>query len=306
MSDAGTATGTNTGASGGNAGTGGGAAGGSPPGGTAPPPPSFIEQIPEAIRSEAYFKDLKDVGALATRAFSQAKMIGVPQDQLLRLAGPDDTAGWDAIYTKLGRPEAPDKYLLADPQGLPEGLVLDPGVKTGLAALAHELGLNQKQAAKLYERTIGGRAEAFKAALASEADGLRQAEATLKSEFGGAYEGKIADINMVVDRLDAELKLGGALEQAIAQMPAGSRVPLAKAFDRIAGLYKEHNITGSGGPGGMGGALTPATAQQQINAMWADPATSRTLRDQHAPGHAEALARMQKYYEDAYPEPNAA
>lgn len=300
MSDSGTGTVTNTGggSGGSDAGAGGGASG-------VAPPPTFIEQIPEAIRGEAYFKDVADVGALATRAFNQAKLIGVPPDQLVRLAGPDDAAGWDAIYAKLGRPESADKYQLADPQGLPEGLVLDPGVKTGLATLAHELGLNQKQTAKLYEKTINGRVEAFKTALSGEADGLRQAEATLKTEWGAAYEQKIAGINTAIDRIDAELKLGGGLEQAIAQMPAGSRVALAKAFDRIAGLYNEHTVTGSGGPGGMGGALTPAAAQQQISAMWADPQVAKTLRDQHAPGHADALARMQKFYEDAYPAQSA-
>lgn len=300
MSDAGTGNG-NTAGAGAAGGAGGAGAGGAPA-----PPPSFIEQIPEAIRNEAAFRDIKDVGALATSYLNAQKLIGVPPDQVIRLAGPDDSAAWDAIWAKLGRPEAPDKYQLADPQDLPDGLVFDPTVKTGLAALAHELGLNQKQAAALYEKTIAGRVEAFKAALGAEENGLREAEATLKNDFGAAYEQKIAGINATIDRLDAELKLGGALEAAIAQMPAGSRVALAKAFDRIAGLYGEHPVTGSGGPSGMGGALTPAAAQQQINAMWADPQTARTLRDQHAPGHAEAVAKMQKFYQDAYPEPNAA
>lgn len=292
------------GAATGGAGGSGGGAGAGGDGGTPPPPADFLTQIPEEIRGEAYFKDIKDIGGLATRAFHQAKLIGVPPEQVIRLAGPDDKAGWDGIWNRLGRPEAADKYQLGDPAKVPDGLTIVPEVKTAFAQKAHELGLSQKQADALYQWQNSQRITGFETAMQGERQGLAAAEQALKNAWGAAYDQKIGATNQLVDTLDRELQLGGELDAALKHMPAASRVALGKAFDRLATLYREHGVVGSGGGGGEG-ALSPAEAMQQINALLADAEFTKAWRDRTAPGHAEAIARMGRLSEFAAARPAA-
>lgn len=268
----------------------------------APPPVAdFLALIPEEIRTEAYFKDIKDVPNLATRAFHQSKLIGVPPDQLIRLAAPDDAAGWNAIWNKLGRPDSADKYTLADPapETLPKGFNLNPELKTGFAAKAHELGLPQKAADALYQWWNGQRIDAFGRAVAGEAEGLRQAEAALKGAWGAAYGAKTQDSEAAVAHLDGVLKLDGALRAALGEMPAAARVALGQVFAHLGGQMREDGILGQGGGGAASGALSPTEAMQQINAMQQDPAVARVLMDKTAIGHAEAVAKWARLHEFA-------
>lgn len=54
---------------------------------------------------------------------------------------------WNEFYTKIGRPESPDKYEFED--NLPEGLEIDEKLDGDYRALAHEIGLTASQAQKL-------------------------------------------------------------------------------------------------------------------------------------------------------------
>jgi hypothetical protein len=306
MSDAGTAaaSGSGAGAAAGStaaaaAATAGTGAGGSPGGDAAAGVAAFLAQIPEDIRTEAYFKDIKDVPNLATRAFNQAKLIGVPPEQLIRLAGPDDKPGWDAIYNKLGRPESADKYALADPAAPPAGFNLNPELKTNFAAKAHELGLGQKQADALYQWWNGQRIDAFTRMVGSEADGLRAADATLKTKWGAAYGEKLLNSEAAVAHLDQTLNLGGQLREAIGKMPSEARVALSEVFAHLGGQMVEDKVIGRAAGGTGNGALAPAEAMQQINDMYADPAMAKTLMDKAAIGHDDAVAKLMRLSEFA-------
>lgn len=268
----------------------------------------FLAAIPEDIRGDASLRDIKDAGTLARSYINQGKLLGVPKDQLLRLpAAADDAAGWGEVHNRLGRPETADKYVLADPapDKIPPGLAVNAERKTAFAAKAHELGLSQRQAAALYEWDNSGRIAAFSADLASEAEGLTAAEATLKAEWGNAYPAKYNRMEEAVTLLDRELKLGGQLGDAIRQMPAASRVALAKAFERIRGFYQEDTIVGRGASGGAG-ALSPAEVQQEIGALHQDSQFMAAYRNQRAPGHDQAVQRMAALYQQLVPQTEAA
>jgi hypothetical protein len=300
LSDAGTQTAPNPAAPAAPAaGTGGapGVAGG----GAADPVAAFLAQVPDDIRGEVAFKDIKDVPNLARSYFNAQKMIGAPPDQVIRLAGPDDKPGWDAIWNRLGRPEAADKYTLTDPEKPPPGLTLNPELKTAFAAKAHELGLGQKQADALYQWYNGTRIEAFSRAVGGEAEGLANAEKTLKSEWGAAYDQKLQMSEAAVAHLDQTLELGGGLVAALKEMPAASRVALGKVFAHLGGQMREDGVVGRAGGGIGDGALSPAEAMQQVNAMFADPQMAKTLMDPRAPGHADAVAKQTRLMEFAAP-----
>jgi hypothetical protein len=107
--------------------------------------------IPDDIRGEKSLADIKDVGALAKGYVESQKMIG----RSIRIPGKDaektdfdafygklrevpgvvympdgaDEAAMGDLYTKLGRPESPDKYQLKRPDNLPEGMVYNESME---------------------------------------------------------------------------------------------------------------------------------------------------------------------------------
>lgn len=260
-------------------------------------PAEFTSLLPEEIRGEAYFKDLKDVPALATKAYHQAKLIGRDPATMLVLPGADaKPEEWAPIYDRLGRPVSPDKYVLADPDKLPEGLTINPEHKTGFAAKAHELGLSQKQAETLYGFLSEGRSATFTALAQHEAAALTASETALKGELGGAYDRAAEDGNLAVDHLDKKLGLNGGLTQAFNHMPAASRPALFKAFAAIGATLREDGVLPgrSGDSGGFGAGLTPAAAMQQRAALYAD--TNGFMKEFRSPNREirqAAIARMQ-------------
>jgi hypothetical protein len=286
--------------------SGGAAAGGEPNsgaaasgagGGGSPAAAGFLEQVPADIRGEAYFRDIRDVPSLATKAFHQAKLIGVPPDQLIRVAGPEDTAAWEGIWTKLGRPESPDKYSFTDPAELPAGFTIDPEQTKAFAAEMHKLGLTQKQAAAVRDHILTTRTGAFKHAVQSEADGLKAAEGALRQDWGQAFEERAEASNVAIDHFERVLGLNGQLEAAIKEMPAAARVPLAKLLAHLGGQIRpQEGLPGRGG-GGNGGPSTPVEARQQINALQQDPTFVQAWRDRRHPGHQDAVNRMLALHE---------
>ena len=266
-------------------------------GGTAPAAGAdFLSQVPEEIRREPYFKDLKDVPALALKAYYQAKLIGRDPSTMLVLPGADaKPEEWGNVYDRLGRPAAPDKYALADPAALPPGLSANPEAKAAFAAKAHELGLSHKQAAALNDYLNTTRIAGFQAAIAGEAEGLKTAETTLKGELGAAFERQAEDGNLAVDHYAAKLGLGPALSEALANMPAVSRMPLFKMLAAIgATLREDGTLPGrSGDGGGFGAGLTPAQAMQQRAALYADKEFMTQFRSPNREIRQAAIGRMQ-------------
>lgn len=290
---------------GGDPGAGGGAPPAPPPpapGTPATPAPDWRLSIPEPIRTEPYFKDIADVGDLASKAFNQAKLIGVAPDQMIRLASPDDKEAWNGIWNRLGRPESADKYQLADPKEIPEGLDLSAEGKTAFGAKAHELGLSQRQADALYQWINDGRIGSYTAAV----DGIKQSiaavDAQLKTQWGAAYAQKSGDLNLVIDHLSRQFNLGTRLREAIDMTGGENGVAVRQALAEVGALMRDHDLIKGDGAGSPGGAMTPTQAQQEINAMYGDAETGKALRDQRHPGHADAVAKMNRLYGFAYPD----
>ena len=260
------------------------------------PVEAFLAQIPEAIRGEAYFKDIKDVGNLATRAWNQAKLIGRDPETLVAIPGPDDQDGWTKVWDQLGRPAKPDEYGFVAPT-LPEGLTIDEQLQTGFATKAHELGLSKKQAGQLYDWWNASRGAQWQAIQGAEIAAKEASVAQMRQEFGQAFDEKIALVDATIDALDREMKTNGGLQEAITAMPFESRLALSKLFLHIAPMLREDILIGGRDAQGASGILSPTEAQQQINALLADPQFTKAYYDKRQPGHDAAVARMLRLHE---------
>lgn len=91
---------------------------------------------------------------------------------------------WDKFYGKLGRPESPDKYEFARPEGLPEDLPYNQEMADVSKTWMHEAGLNGKQAQAIHDKFAGYMADQQKQALAAQAEAVEATHADLTKEWG--------------------------------------------------------------------------------------------------------------------------
>ncbi len=264
-------------------------------------PKPFAEMLPKDIAGEAVFKDLKDLDGLARSYHGQAKLLGVPKDQLLRLPADDKPESWAPIYDKLGRPEKADGYKLT----VPEGMTFNPETAKPILEKAHELGVSQKQLDGLYGTMIGvGKSNADAAKAKSEGE-TAAAQQALKTEWGQAYDQKIADATRAIEHFATEMKLGDGLMKDLEKSGLGNNPALAKLFAGLAANLKEDGkLTGKST--GSGSLASPTEAKQNINALRQDKTFMAAYTDKRHAGHADAMAKMEALHQQAYPEQRAA
>ena len=99
-------------------------------------------------------KGYRDLEAHASRALVPPGNDAKPED-------------WDAFYGKLGRPETPDGYAFALPEGVPDDMPYDDTLKTQFQVWAHEAGLTPKQAARMHDNYVQQAGQAYAQAVDS-------------------------------------------------------------------------------------------------------------------------------------------
>ncbi len=260
-------------------------------------PKPFAEMLPKDIAGEAMFKDIKDIEGLARGFHGAQKLVGVPKDQILRLPTDDKPESWAPVYDKLGRPEKADGYKLT----LPQGVELNAEAAKPIFEEAYNLGISQKQLDGLYGklRTVA-EANGAAAKAKSEAE-VAASSAALKTEWGVAYDQKIADATLAIDHFAKELKLGDGLKADLERSGLGNNPALAKLFAGLAANLKEDGKL-TGRASGSESLASPTEARQNINALRQDKTFMAQYMDKRALGHAEAVAKMAALHAQAYPE----
>jgi len=261
-------------------------------------PLAFADSLPEDIRGDAVFRDIKDLGSLA-KGYKNAQQligkIGANPDSVVAIPAADDAEAWKAFHNKLGRPETADKYALPDVK-LPEGMAIDEKLRTNFTTRAHDLGLSTKQAAGLYEwwnSEMGGQHTAGSQARAQAEE---QGVASLRTEWGQAFDQKLGDAKAGLAHY-AEGDLVAYLEQS----RLGNDPRLIKTFAKLGAQLREDGIVGRGGAGD-GGMKSPTEARQEIAALRQDAQFSKAYMDGKAPGHKEAVERMSRLHQMAFPQ----
>lgn len=172
----------------------------------------------------------------------------------------DDADGWNAVYSRLGRPESPDKYELPVPEGD------DGSFAQAAAPVLHELGLTAKQAKGLAEWWN----TASSARIQSESESFsQQSEAdykALQAEWGAAATKNEELAKRAVLKFSKEAGIDedtfDAMERA---MGTGK---LMKLFHAIGAQFAEADFVSSDAP--SGNAMTPAQARNKVAALFAD------------------------------------
>lgn len=272
------------------------AGGGAPPAGGQPPAEDPRAWLPEEFRADPAFRDFRDLTGLAKSYKHAAGMVGLDKGQVLRLPAKEDAPEWGEVWNRLGRPENPDGYEVAAPEGLDED-----GLKA-FRETAHQLGLNKRQAAELMG-FYGKRLEGLRAAAEEQAvQQAAEAQRLLKAEWGSAYEDRLHAVN----RLIVASEGGEEVRQALNEAGLGRNPVVLKWLAGLAMQRAEPADLKGGAAGGMSRPLAPAEARAEIAALEASEEFQRASRDRDMPGRQAILEKRNRLYAMAYPQGNAA
>lgn len=266
----------------------------------------FADSLPEDIRTDMAFKDIKDLPGLAKSYLNAARLVGLDKGSIIAVPKPDaDAKTWDDFYAKAGRPETADKYDVpkrADGKAYGDA---DVALQKQILPVLHQAGLTQRQIAAIvpkWNEIVGGMTTAQTEA---EATARTTAGNALKTEWGAAHQERLTLAQDAIKHYAGELKLGDQIVSELEATKLGNLPGLAKLFSHLGAQLKEDGLLGKGGDGGAA-ALSPTEAKQQIAAMGADKEKFAAMRDAKHPKHAELVAEWTRLHELAYPAAAAA
>lgn len=218
----------------------------------------WIAGIPdEGLRGYVQTKGFKDPVAVVSAYQNLEKLVGVPQDRLLKLPEKPDAPEWDGVYARLGRPEKPDGYELKF-----EG---DDAFAKAAAAAMHKAGLNKGQAGVLNEFWNGHIEAMIKADQEARAQQDAADMAGLRQKWGGEFD-KNSELGRRAGR-----EFGLSEEQFKSISGALGSAATLELFAKIGSkLGEAAPFDAGGGQGGGGFGMTPEAAKARIDALKGD------------------------------------
>lgn len=248
---------------------------------------SWRDQLPEDIRNDPSLTPYQDLIGLAKSHVHAQKMIGRDKIPVPGKDATDDD--WNTVYSKLGRPEAPDKYDLK----LPEGVKPDDPHAMALKAMAHKAGMNPRQLQSVMDWMQTTTGEAAKTQKQIYEQEFNAGIESLKKEWGPAYDRELRRMDSAIEHfggesLDAALKHPG--------IPNKVRFELAKALAKAGATLSEDHQNGGGNGQSMG--MTPA----EMDAKIADLMASQAFNDPNHPGRQVAMRQYENLMKSRWAE----
>lgn len=243
-------------------------------------PVSFLDSLPEEIRTDTSLQAIKDVGQLAKGYVHAQRMVGADKIPIpTQNSSPDD---WNAVFTKLGKPETVDGYKLQ--YELQDGASETP--INNFKQKAHELGLLPQQAQGLLDFYSGLENSSAEKVKADTELAKANAITELRKEFGLAYDEKINKADNVFKTFFAKDMAELRLEDGT---PVGSHPGFIRALVEMSKNFSEDNL-GTGQE--ESGILTPDEAQREVNKILVDKNHPYHLKNH--PGHQDAVQEVFK------------
>lgn len=255
------------------------------------PRDAFISMLPEEIRAEGVFANFNGVDDLAKSYLNAAKMVGMDKGQIVAIPKDDTKEAWDAVYSKLGRPESPDQYNLEAYKDMAQPEALKPW-----AEKLHGLGLNQRQVDGILGEFFGSAKTAQETASKETEARFQQWGEQVKQEYGLAVDRKLdAAVNLV------EKTVGPDGIKLMEDHPEVFRNPtVVKLLVSLAEKTGEGTVLLPGGQKAEG-PISPADAKQQLNALQADPNYQKAIWDKAHPQHDYYVEMQSKLWSFAAP-----
>ncbi|MFP4476807.1 MAG: hypothetical protein ACLFOY_14710 [Desulfatibacillaceae bacterium] len=244
------------------------------------------EALPGDIAEDPSLADIRDVASLAKGYVHAQRMVGRDKIAVPREG---ETAQWEAVYNRLGRPEAPDGYELPEPEGLPEQVQPSEEWAGHFKQFAHENGLNTNQASAVWNFVHRLAADGINGSVEEQKRWAAEREAENRAEWGLDYDRrhKLAR--------QAALRFGDReVEKMVAKNPV-----LARVFAKVGERVGEDSL----GRGESHPVMTPDEARSKINKIIGN--FKHPYHDSSHPGHEDAVNEVARLHTHAFPNETA-
>lgn len=257
-------------------------------------PKSWLESLPETMRGDRNLAKYESLEAFAKGHINVLARMGKDPERLIEMpAKPDDVAGWDAFWAKLGRPAKADEYKIALADGANDQ---DKAFLEGFRETAHKAGLTQAQLEAAVGYVSGITTKAAADATAASEKAAAETTAALKGEWGGKFDTYTKEIGKLIE------DLGGA--EAVEALNAdglGNSQTLLKMLAKVVDLRAEPGSLPGGRGGGSDLGMTPYQAQGALAAFHGDAAKMEALNKKDHPMHKVVYEERQNLLKAAYP-----
>lgn len=240
----------------------------------------LTDLLSDELKTSKALGNFKDVDGLAKSYVHLNSMLGKRFDEL----SPEELKGY---YSKMGRPEEPDKYELP--------VVANNELDGWYRDNVFKLGLNQKQARSLMESYTELEQMKMQEMTQQNEAMTNEWEQGLKQEFGTAFEQRVDTAKKAVKEFGGE-----ELRDYLNETGLGNHPAMVKAFAKIGQNLKEDTLTDTQVSANFG--TTPNEALQKISNLKRDPNFMKSYRSAMDPGHKGAVKEIEDLYKIAYPD----
>ena len=272
--------------------------------------PSWRDSLSEDLKGDSSIQDIKDLDGLVKSYKSAQTMLGssvrIPSDDaspeakaefyskladipgITKLPDSNDPESVNQFYNQLGRPENADGYKL----NFEEGVEIDETSLNGFKELAHSIGLTNEQANKLAEFE----ATRYKDYNENLAEARQSAESVLKDQWGNDYDNRLSGAKEVM-KMYGE-KYPDAVQDLV-NGPAGNNPAFLSMLSELYGSLKESG-TISPSSSNLNYGMSSEDAKMQIQDIMEN--SSHAYFNDSDPNHKEAVSKMSKLFNAAYPD----
>ncbi len=235
----------------------------------------WLKGVDQALLSEPSIKNVKDMNSLVKSYVHAQKMIGA--DKVV-IPGKDATPEqWNEVFTKLGLPSK-ENYKISKT----EKSLLGDRFYNKATELGHALGILPNQMQNFVTKLEEDAAAASNDQVEAAKQAFSEAQANLKKEWGDAYDAKIQNVKMVVEKFGDD-----SVKQFIQETGLGGNPTFVKFLEKISGSMKEAKIIE-----GKNDSGAPADLQTELNNILNDKNNPYWKRD-----HVDHAKMQQKVSE---------
>jgi hypothetical protein len=245
--------------------------------------------LPEDIRNHPAATKFKTPADVVKSYIELEKFVGKDKIPLPgKDAKPED---WDVVWSRLGRPESPDKYTLPKLDNMPANFPqVAPEKMKEFLGVAHKAGLLPSQVSEVYSWFMKDTVNAIGQAESARAEGMVKAEAALRHEWGKAYDQNVGTARKVLQTYGSD-EIFQLMDSGLGNDPR-----VIKLFAEIGKRMSEDKLIGDHAQ------LTksPDEANREIAKILSQP--KHAYFDLMNPEHDFAVAQMKELFEQAHPE----
>lgn len=240
---------------------------------TETPNTDWKSNLSDEIRADKSLENINDIESLAKSYVHAQKLVGADKIPVPNKFATDKD--WDAVYEKLGRPKTADEYKF-------DVKDIDQAGLNSFKEQAHKMGLLPHQANEMVKWYQTNETATLAAKDETAEKARTESVASLKQEFGLAFDQKLkaasamAKQYVAAEVLDAPMADGSKL---------GDNPAIIKAFANLAEKMGEDQFVTASGPT----YLTPKQIDKQIGEL---TAPNSAYWDKQHPNHSQAVEEV--------------